>query len=71
MKNLNLGHAKELTPVVVRNIAESSKAFPFRIKYLYFVNVPPALKWTATMVKSVVNKKLADRVRVFDNHAAL
>lgn len=60
-RNLSLGQAKGITPVVIKRMVESLQSLPLRLKAIYHINVPPPLEWILTTSKSLLKKKLAER----------
>lgn len=64
MKNVSLGHARQLPPSVVKKVVYAWQNYHCRPKQLEFVNAPLYINVVLNIFKSFMSEKLKGRVRV-------
>lgn len=61
--NLTLHHIWDTTPLALKQLIDVlQNAVPVRVQAAHVINVPPFMGWIVNLVKTVMSKKLGDRV---------
>lgn len=56
-------HMREYTPMVLKILGETLlTAVPVRLSGVHVINIAPIFEWIFNMLKTILPKKLADRV---------
>ncbi|KAG5683982.1 hypothetical protein PVAND_013237 [Polypedilum vanderplanki] len=68
MKNVQLGHALQMTPTIIMRAVQSMESYPTRIQQLYFVNAHKSINVILDIFKKFMSQKLKNRIIVSKNN---
>lgn len=64
MIGVQLGHALQMTPAVVKRLVDAWQSYPNRVRSLDYVNAPAHVNVVLNIFRQFMSKKLKDRIHV-------